>query len=285
MKYVLALAAFVVGTALPGQALAQQGDIFPRGEAAPPVNHTGTVWLNEVSEADETFNYNVAVATFAPGASLNWHTHPGGQILMITQGRGYYQERGKPVQTVRQGDVIRCLPGVDHWHGATPSDTFAYIGITMNNPKGRTIWLEKLSDDDYARAASSSGASANNTAADEELLKLSRDKWTWMAQRNVDALSALFHEEAVFVHMGATMTRDQELNVIRGGGIVYKQADIHEASVRFIGNTAIVLNRITLVAVVGGNEVTNPFMVTEVYVQQGGTWKLGSLSFTRLLTP
>lgn len=124
-----------------------------------------------------------------------------------------------------------------------------------------------------------------NTAAQQELLTLSRDKWRWMAERDVDKLAALFHDEAVFVHMGATMSRTQELNVIKGGGIVYKQADIHEASVRFIGTTAIVLNRITLVAVVGGNEVTNPFTVTEVYVRQDGTWKLGSLSFTRLMTP
>jgi 4-carboxymuconolactone decarboxylase len=88
-----------------------------------------------------------------------------------------------------------------------------------------------------------------------------------------------------FVHMGGTMSKNQELEVIRGGGIQYKTVDIQEVSVRFIGTTAILLNRIRLVAVVGGNEVINPFVVTEVYVQQGGTWKLGSLSFTRLLTP
>ncbi len=106
-----------------------------------------------------------------------------------------------------------------------------------------------------------------------------------MSERNVDALTALFHEKAVFVHMGGTMSRSQELDVIRSGRIQYKHAEILEASVQLIGATAIVLNRIRLVAVVGGNEVTNPFVVTEVYVQQGGTWKLGSLSFTRLLTP
>ena len=106
-----------------------------------------------------------------------------------------------------------------------------------------------------------------------------------MSERNVDSLSALFHEEAVFVHMGATMSKRQELDVIKGGGIQYKNIDIQEVSVRFIGATAILLNRIRLVAVVGGNEVTNPFVVTEVYVQQDGAWKLGSLSFTRLLTP
>jgi ketosteroid isomerase-like protein len=71
--------------------------------------------------------------------------------------------------------------------------------------------------------------------------------------------------------------------VIRGGQIQYKQADIEELSVRFIGDTAIVLGKLRLIAVVGGNEVTNPFVVTEVYVRQGGGWKLGSMSFTRLL--
>lgn len=79
------------------------------------------------------------------------------------------------------------------------------------------------------------------------------------------------------------MSRNQELEVIRSGGIHYKHAEIQEESVRFIGTTAILLSRIRLDAVVGGNEVTNPFAVTEVYVQQNGTWKLGSLSFTRLL--
>ena len=119
----------------------------------------------------------------------------------------------------------------------------------------------------------------------DEVLRLSRDKWRWMSERKVDSLAPLLDEQAVFVHMGATMTKPQELEVIRSGGIVYKTVDIQEASVRFVGTTAIVLNRIRLVAVVGGNEVTNPFVVTEVYVPQRGAWTLASLSFTRLLTP
>jgi len=126
-------------------------------------------------------------------------------------------------------------------------------------------------------------AAAKPTKVEQELLDLSRTKWRWMSERKVDSLAALFHDEAVFVHMGGTMSRNQELEVIRSGGIHYKHAEIFEASVRFIGTTAIVLNRIRLDAVVGGNEVTNPFVVTEVYVQQNGAWKLGSLSFTRLL--
>jgi hypothetical protein len=125
-----------------------------------------------------------------------------------------------------------------------------------------------------------------NAGSEQEVITLSREKWRWMSERKVDPLEALFHEKAVFVHMGGTMSREQELDVIRSGEIHYKDVDIQEASVRFIGTTtAILLNKIRLVAVVGGNEVTNPFVVTEVYVQQSGTWTLASLSFTRLLTP
>ncbi|MCJ7663894.1 MAG: nuclear transport factor 2 family protein, partial [Desulfobacterales bacterium] len=119
---------------------------------------------------------------------------------------------------------------------------------------------------------------------EQEIINLSKEKWQWMSDKKVDTLDNLFHEKAVFVHMGGTWGKEQELNVIRTGGIHYKKADIYEVSVNIIDNTAILLNRITLLAVVGGNEVTNPFEVTEVYVKQNGTWKLGSLSFTRLLT-
>ncbi|HEY9503489.1 MAG TPA: nuclear transport factor 2 family protein [Pyrinomonadaceae bacterium] len=123
----------------------------------------------------------------------------------------------------------------------------------------------------------------SNSSTEQELINLSKEKWGWMSERKVDSLDALLHEKAVFVHMGATMTKTQELEVIRSGGIHYKTVEIQEASVRFIDKTAVLLNKIRLVAVVGGNEVTNPFMVTEVYVQQKSKWKLVSLSFTRLL--
>lgn len=136
-----------------------------------------------------------------------------------------------------------------------------------------------------AGAQSQAAPPATPSAAEQELLTLSNDKWRWMSERNVDALTALFHDDAVFVHMGATMSKAQELQVIRGGSIQYKDVEIQNASVRFVGTTAILLNRIRLVAVVGGNEVVNPFVVTEVYVKLDGAWKLGSLSFTRLQAP
>jgi hypothetical protein len=120
---------------------------------------------------------------------------------------------------------------------------------------------------------------------EQEVIDLSKEKWRWMSERNVETLDALFHDKSVFVHMGGSWGKERELEIIQSGGIHYKQAVIHEVSVNIIGTTAVLLNRITLLAVVGGNEVTNPFMVTEVYVQREDGWKLASLSFTRLLTP
>lgn len=119
---------------------------------------------------------------------------------------------------------------------------------------------------------------------DDEIIALSGQKWQWMSDRQIEPLQDLFHESAVFVHMGATMTKDAEIEVIRSGQIHYKDIDIEETSVRVIGSTAILLNKLRLVAVVGGNEVTNPFVVTEVYVRLSETWKLAALSFTRLVT-
>ena len=121
-------------------------------------------------------------------------------------------------------------------------------------------------------------------ATEDEIIDLSRKKWRWMSERQVEALSTLFHAHAVFVHMGATMTKDQEIEVIRTRAIQYKDIEIQEISVPFLSETtAILLNRIRLVAVVDGNEVSNPFVVTEVYVQDSKTWTLASLSFTRLI--
>ena len=124
-----------------------------------------------------------------------------------------------------------------------------------------------------------------NANLEQEIINLSKEKWGWMSERNMATLDALFHEKSVFIHMGGSWGKEQEMEIIKSGGIHYKHEEIHEVSVNIIGTTAILLNRITLLAVVGGNEVTNLFMVTEVYVQQEVSWKLASLSFTRLLTP
>lgn len=132
---------------------------------------------------------------------------------------------------------------------------------------------------------SSQGSFAQNSATEQEVITLSKEKWQWMADKDVDKLTNLFHEKSVFIHMGGTWGKEREINVIKSGGIWYKEARVHSVSVNIIDNTAILLNDIDLVAVVGGNTVTNPFMVTEVYVKENGKWKMGSLTFSKLLRP
>lgn len=85
--------------------------------------------------------------------------------------------------------------------------------------------------------------------------------------------------------MGGTWGKDREVEIIKGGFIWYKKAEVYSSTVKFYGNTAIVLSDIDLVAVVGGNDAINPFMVTEVYVQEGHQWKLAQLTFSKLARP
>lgn len=137
----------------------------------------------------------------------------------------------------------------------------------------------------FSQASLPGSSQAAVSTAEQEVLNLSKNKWKWMSDKNVDSLDKLFDEKSVFVHMGGSWGKTRELSVIKGGNIWYKKAEVYSAAVNFVGNTAIVLNDIDLLAAVGGNEVINPFMVTEVYVKQDGRWKMGSLTFSRLTRP
>ncbi len=136
-----------------------------------------------------------------------------------------------------------------------------------------------------AQAKLPNSATTSSTKEEQEIFQLSKNKWRWMSDKNVDSLDGLFYETSVFVHMGGSWGKNQEINVIKSGTIWYKKAEVYSASVNIIGNTAILLNDIDLLAVVGGNEVINPFMVTEVYIKENGKWKMGSLTFSRLTRP
>lgn len=118
------------------------------------------------------------------------------------------------------------------------------------------------------------------TPEEQAMLKLSHNKWQWMADKNVGELKQLFHENAVFVHMGGYWGTEQELMTIERGFIHYKHAEILSEDVRFAGNTVTVNSTMRLTAVVGGNEVINPFFVTEIYLQDGDKWKMTALVFT-----
>jgi quercetin dioxygenase-like cupin family protein len=129
-----------------------QTDLFPKGDKASPDYFTGTAWIKTLVPADGILNTTVANVVFEPGARNNWHTHAGGQILIVTDGTGYYQEKGKPAQLLNKGDVVKILPGVIHWHGASHNSQFTHIAINTNSPKGIVDWLEKVTDKEYNEA-------------------------------------------------------------------------------------------------------------------------------------
>jgi quercetin dioxygenase-like cupin family protein len=129
-----------------------QGGIFPKGEIVGGDNFTGIAWLKMLMADDKTFDVQIYNVTFEPGARNSWHSHPGGQILLVTEGKGYYQEKGKEAQLLRSGDVIAIPPGVEHWHGAAPGSLFAHIGITTQAAKGAVRWLGPVTDDEYREA-------------------------------------------------------------------------------------------------------------------------------------
>lgn len=124
---------------------------------------------------------------------------------------------------------------------------------------------------------------ASHTPEQQEVIDLSNRKWDWMADKKVDSLGTLFDDRAMFTHMGGTWGKAQELATIKSGGIWYKKAFIYAVDVRIFGNTAVVLEDMDLQAVVGAHEVTNPFMVTEVYKKENGKWKLAQLTFSHLI--
>ena len=123
--------------------------IFPKGDSASADYFTGNAWVKLLVPDDRILNTVVGNVVFEPGARNNWHTHPGGQILIVTHGIGYYQEEGKHIQLLNIGDVVSILPDVKHWHGASPDSEFTHIAISTNTQKGIVDWLERVTDEQY----------------------------------------------------------------------------------------------------------------------------------------
>ena len=127
-----------------------QTPIFPKGNKASPNYFTGTAWVNILVPKDETGTYAVANVVFEPGSRNNWHTHAAGQILLITHGKGFYQEKGKTAIALVKGDVVVIPSNVEHWHGAAKDSSFTHIVITNNSPEGAVKWLAPVNDDEYS---------------------------------------------------------------------------------------------------------------------------------------
>jgi quercetin dioxygenase-like cupin family protein len=124
--------------------------VFPKGEKITNDNFTGTAYLQMLIAADSLNPTAVGNVTFEPGARTRWHSHPGGQILLVTDGVGYYQEKGQPKKNLRKGDAIKCSPNVPHWHGAGADSVFVQVAVT-NNDKGTVVWLEAVTDEEYTK--------------------------------------------------------------------------------------------------------------------------------------
>ena len=131
-----------------------------------------------------------------------------------------------------------------------------------------------------AQTSTPNTKSKSDQKTEQELLDLSKQKWQWMADKNVDKLAVLFDDKSKFVHMSGTWKKDEELEIIKTGSIWYKNAKVHDTAIEIFGKTAIVWNRITLEAIVRGNEVVTEFTVTEIYQKQGKNWKLLDLTFS-----
>ncbi|KIC94260.1 cupin domain-containing protein [Flavihumibacter solisilvae] len=125
-----------------------QPTIFPKGERINNENFTGTAYLQPLMAADSLNSISVGNVTFEPGARSKWHLHPAGQILLVTNGVGYYQEKGQPKKILRKGDVIKCPPNTPHWHGASADTPFVQLAIT-GREKGETVWLDAVTDEEY----------------------------------------------------------------------------------------------------------------------------------------
>lgn len=130
------------------ESVSQKSNLFPKGEKITNANFTGTAYLQILIASDSLNPTSVGNVTFEPGARTKWHLHPGGQILLATDGVGYYQEKGQPKKILRKGDAIKCPPNIQHWHGASADTYFAQVAIT-NTQNGVPVWLEAVTDEEY----------------------------------------------------------------------------------------------------------------------------------------
>lgn len=133
---------------------ATETSIFPQGQKGSAEFFTGNAYNYGLVAPDTTFSTLVGNVYFEPGARSNWHTHPAGQILIITDGVGFHQIEGQAIEIMRKGDVVKCPPNVRHWHGASPDTALHQMYIVPNIEKGIVHWMEAVSDSIYLNKTS-----------------------------------------------------------------------------------------------------------------------------------
>lgn len=145
--YLIVLVAILSGCQQAGPV--EKNAIFPKVQLGPAANFTGKAWNTALVNPDSTLTTVVGNVYFEPGARSNWHTHPAGQILVITNGVGYHQIKGQSVQIIRKGDVIKCPPNTLHWHGASRDTGLQQLYIVPNTEKGIVDWKQPVTDTEY----------------------------------------------------------------------------------------------------------------------------------------
>lgn len=124
-------------------------EIFPKGKKGSSENFTGNAYNIGLVDADSLLTTAVGNVYFEPGARSNWHSHPAGQILLITDGIGYHQIEGQPIEILKKGSVVKCPPNVRHWHGASADVGLQQLYIVPNTEKGIVNWQEAVTDEVY----------------------------------------------------------------------------------------------------------------------------------------
>lgn len=122
--------------------------IFPKEQKIDNENFKGTAWLKMLAEPDSLNPMYAGNVRFEPGSRTNWHSHPAGQILIVTAGKGYYQEKEQAKRILLKGDVVKCPPNIPHWHGASPNSDFTHLAISSAQ-NGPTVWLEPVTNATY----------------------------------------------------------------------------------------------------------------------------------------
>lgn len=151
----IAIAAALPALVGMGPAHAQTAEISPNGSRPSTSGSaryfTGSVVAEPLFRANEHMHATGGLVTFEPGARSAWHSHPAGQILIVTSGTGWVQEKGADKREIRPGDVVWTPPGVTHWHGATATTSMSHIAIT-NVLDGKNVeWMEKVGDEEYGK--------------------------------------------------------------------------------------------------------------------------------------
>lgn len=132
----------------PADTQSESASVFPKGNKITNDNFKGTAYLKTLIEADSINPTSIGNVTFEPGGRTKWHQHPGGQILLVIDGVGYYQEKGQSKKLIRRGDVIKCPANIPHWHGASADSYFVQVAVT-NRHLGETVWLQEVTQDEY----------------------------------------------------------------------------------------------------------------------------------------